>query len=586
VVALSARHRPHCSQAAGRLRRPEGALARTLTHQTIDLDRTATSLGEFLLWLWQRCRTRKAALALILIACAIETAYFWVVPLSFRSLIDNAVGPRDRQTLLSVLSVLFAGVVFASLASIQRGRLYAHLQSQIVSDIRFLIFRKVQQLPIAHFNSTPSAEVLARATSDLAAVEGALASSVSWGLLPALDALIGTIVLFVLDWRLALIASLLWPWCALVPARVGAAVTADSYERRRRESRTLAGLNQAIDGHAAIRAYNLEEHTAREFLVRDADLFSSSVRMNFRLTLMDQGAMLGMLLIQVIVIGAGSWLAFDGSLTVGTLAAFQGLCLSVSTSLVHANEYTRDVFPARAAVRRIQEFLDLPESAPDAEGARAPAPLAHAIEFEDVTLRIPRGSFTAVVGPSGAGKSTLVSLLLRFEDPTAGRVLVDGIDLRSLRQRAWRAQLGVVFQEQFLFAATVRENIRVGRPEATNEMVEAAARAAEVHEAIARLPDGFDTVMGERGRPFSGGERQRIALARALLRDPAVLILDEAGSALDPQTDAAIAATLRRLAGPRTVIAVAHRPESIARADQIVELKKGRIEESQRANER
>jgi ATP-binding cassette subfamily B protein len=574
-------------------------VARTLTHQTIDLDRTAMSLGEFLSRIWERCRSRKGAVALILIACAIETAYFWLVPLSFRSLIDNAVGPRDKRALLTVLGILFAGVALASIASIQRGRLYAHLQSQIVSDIRFLIFRKVQQLPVSHFNSTPSAEVLARASSDLAAVEGALASSISWGLMPALDAIVGSVVLFVLDWRLALVASLLWPWCALVPARMGKAVIADSYQRRRRETRTLGVLHQAIDGHATIRAYNLEEHTAREFIVRDAELFATSARVSSRLTLMDQGAILGMLLIQVIVIGLGSWLAFDGSLTVGTLAAFQGLCLSVSTSLVHASEYTRDVFPARAGLRRIEELLAQPVSVADSAGARVPGPLADGIELIDVTLvrdgrtlldrvslRIPRGSFTAIAGESGAGKSTLISLLLRFEDPTGGCVMVDGVDLRLLQQRAWRAQLGVVFQDHFLFPVTVRENIRLGRPDASDLMVEAAARAAEIHDAIVRLPDGYDTQMGERGRHFSGGERQRIALARALVRDPAVLILDEAGSALDPQTEAAITATLRRLAGPRTIIAVAHRPESIARADQIVVMKNGRIDGAQRVNDR
>lgn len=567
-------------------------MPRTLTHRTLDLDQTALSLREFVARLWQYCRSRRGAVAVILVACLIETGFFWVVPLSFRSLIDNAVGPRDREHLVTVLAILSTGVVIASIASIQRGRLYAHLQSQIVSDIRFLIFRKVQQLPVSHFSAAPPAEILSRASSDLAAVEGALASSVSWGLMPALDAIAGTIVLFVLDWRLALIASLLWPWCALVPARVAPAVMADSYERRRRETKTLAVLQQAIDGHAAVRAYNLEEHTAREFLVRDADLFATSVRVNFRLALMDQGAMIGMLLVQVVVIGVGGWLAFNGSMTVGTLAAFQGLCLSVNTSLLHASEYGRDVFPARAGLRRIEQFLAQPVAAADPAGARPAPPFATAIEFREVTLvrdgrtlldrvnlRIPRGSFTAIVGPSGAGKSTILSLLLRFDDPSGGVLQVDGADVRSLQQRTWRAQLGVVFQENFLFDTTVRENIRVGRPDASDAMVEAAARAAEIHDAIVRLPEGYDSHMGARGRKFSGGERQRIALARALLRDPAILVLDEAGSALDPQTDAAIAATLRRIAGARTVISVTHRMESIAFADQIVVLRKGRVEE-------
>jgi ATP-binding cassette subfamily B protein len=569
-------------------------VGRTSIRPEIKLEGTALTVPEFLTRIWRHCRSRKGAVSMILVACAIETGFFWVVPLSFRSLIDNVAGPRDRQQLLVVLSVLLAGIAIASIAAIQRGRLYAHLQSQIASDMRFEIFRKVQQLPISFFTSTPSADVLSRAASDLAAVEAALATSVTWGLMPALDAIAGTVVLFVLDWRLALIASLVWPWCALVPVRLAPSATSQSYERRRREARVLGVVEQAVDGHQAVRAYNLEEHTAREFLVRDADLFSTSVRVNFLLSLMDQSAMIGTLVIQVIVIGVGAWLALDGSLTIGTLAAFQGLSFSVSTSLIYASQYSRDVLPARAGLRRIDEFLAMPASTADTPGARPAPAFSTAIEFVDVTLvregrtlldrvnlRIGRGAFVGIIGPSGAGKSTLVSLLLRFEDPGGGILMVDGADLRSLQQRSWRAQLGVVFQENFLFDSTVRENIRLGLPEATDAMVETAARAAEIHDAIVRLPAGYDTPMGTRGRRFSGGERQRIALARALVRDPAVLVLDEAGSALDPQTDAAIAATLRRIAGRRTVISVTHRMESIAHADQVIVMRRGRIVDTQ-----
>lgn len=543
--------------------------------------------------IWQHCRARKVAVATILLACALETAFFWVVPLSFRALVDNALGPRDRRKLFEVLAALAGGVLVASMASIQRGRLYAHLQSQIISDIRFQIFHKVQQLPESYFTATPASEVISRASSDLGAVEAALAMSVTWGLMPALDAAAGTIVLFVLDWRLAMIALLVWPWCAIVPARIAPSATGESYERRRREAQTLDTLQQAIAGHGVVRAYNLEEHTARDFLVRDGDLFASGVRVNFLLSLMDQVATIGMLLLQVVVIGVGSWLAFTGSLTVGTLAAFQGLCLSVSTSLLWASQYSRDVLPARAGLRRIEEFLAQPEGVRDVAGARPARPFTDAIEYSDVSLardgrtvleginlRIPRGAFVGIVGPSGAGKSTLVSLLLRFEDPTGGAVLVDGVDLRSIQQRSWRAQLGVVFQENFLFDSSVSENIRLGFPHATDELVEEAARAAEIHEAILRLPRGYESPMGDRGRRFSGGERQRIALARALVRDPAILILDEAGSALDPDTDVSIAETLKRLARQHTVISVTHRLDSIASADLIVVMRRGRIVET------
>jgi ATP-binding cassette subfamily B protein len=278
---------------------------------------------------------------------------------------------------------------------------------------------------------------------------------------------------------------------------------------------------------------------------------------------------------------------------VGTLAAFQGLALSVNTSLLWASQYSRDVLPARAGLRRIDEFLAQPVSFPAAHPRGAAPRFERAIEFTDVTLtrdgraalegltcRIDRGAFVGIVGASGAGKSTLVSLLLRFDDPSAGTILVDGVDLRSIHERAWREQVGVVFQENFLFDASVRENIRVGRARATDAMIEEAARAAEIHEHIVRLPQGYDSPMGDRGRRFSGGERQRIALARALVRDPAVLILDEAGAALDPATDAAIAETLIRLARERTIISVTHRLDSIVKADLIIVLRRGRIVES------
>src|SRR5438876_1447754 len=478
----------------------------TSRQQRQDPDHAAVTTWAFVVRIWRHFRLRKAAVATVLVACAFETAFFWLVPLSFRSLVDNVLGPRDQSRLVAVLAALAGGVIIASIASIQRGRLYAHLQSQIVSDIRFEIFHKIQQLPISYFTATPTAEVLSRASSDLSAVEAALAMSVTWGLMPTLDAIAGTVVLFVLDWRLALIASLVWPWCAMVPARLAPSVMSESYERRRREAATLDILQQAMAGHAVVRAYNLEQDTAREFFIRDGKLFESGVRVNFLMSLMDQAALIGMLLLQVVVIGVGVWLAFTGSLTVGTLAAFQGLCLSVSTSLVYASQYSRDILPARAGLRRIEEFLAEPEGLADVRTARAATLFAEAIEFLDVTLerdgrtpldhvtlRIPRGAFIGVVGASGAGKSTLVSLLLRFEDPTTGVILVDGMDLRSIQQRSWRAQLGVVFQENFLFDSAVRENIRLGRPEASDKDVEEAARLAEIHDAIARLPLGYDS---------------------------------------------------------------------------------------------
>jgi ATP-binding cassette subfamily B protein len=199
--------------------------------------------------------------------------------------------------------------------------------------------------------------------------------------------------------------------------------------------------------------------------------------------------------------------------------------------------------------------------------------------LDDVSLRIARGSFVAIVGGNGAGKSTLLGLLLRFDDPTSGTIVVDGHDLRSLQQRSWRSQLGVVFQENVLFNGSVGENIRLGSPSASDQAVRDGAAAAEIHETIDRLPQRYDSPVGHHGRRFSGGERQRIALARALLRNPAILLLDEATSSLDPETDAAINETLRCVGRTRTIVSVTHRLSSIARADQIFVMRRGRIAE-------
>jgi len=560
-----------------------------------DEERPTLSSPRLLLRLARYCAARRLTVAAALGACAVETAFYWLVPLSFRSLIDTALTTRDERHFVTVLGVLVAGACLASLASLQRGRLFAHLQSQVLSDIRFELFNKVQTLAPSFFTSARAGEVLARFSHDIAAVDNTLSMAVTWGLLPGLDSFVGTLVLFVLDWRLALAAVLVWPWCALIPARVAPRAAVASYVRKQKDADMLAMVQQSIAGHAVVKAYNLEEQETRDFLVRDAQLFATSVRVSVLKTLMEQAAGIGMLLLQVATLALGSWLAFRGAITIGTLAAFQALYLSVSNSLLYFLEFMRSLLPARAGMQRIDEFLDEPNALADAPDAPALATFQRAIEFrsisasydgrlalDGVSLRIPCGSFTGIVGRSGSGKSTLLGLLLRFRDPDRGAVLVDGVDLRGVRQRSWRAQIGIVFQDNFLFNTSIRENIRLGSPHATDADVERAARAAEVHTFIAGLPRGYDTEVGEGGSRLSGGERQRIALARALVRNPRVLVLDEATSALDVATEAAIVRTLQHVARERTVIAVTHRLESVSGADQVFVVDGGHVSRTRR----
>ncbi|HTA89295.1 MAG TPA: ATP-binding cassette domain-containing protein, partial [Polyangiaceae bacterium] len=299
------------------------------------------------------------------------------------------------------------------------------------------------------------------------------------------------------------------------------------------------------------------------------------------------------LLASLIVIGVGAVLSFHGLLSVGSLVAFQVLLMGMSAaigSLTSAGPY---LVSAAGGMQRLREVLDEAPRVDNAARATTLPRLEHAIRFENVSFRytpqerglrhvdleLKAGTRVALVGSSGSGKSTLMSLIMRFYDPVEGRVCFDGTDLRTVTQESLRAQLAVVFQDDFLFNISVRDNLRLGNPEATDAELETAAKLAEIHTFLVAQPNGYDELAGERGSRFSGGQRQRLALARALVRNPAVLLLDEATSALDAGTELAINQTLARISEGRTVISVTHRLASVVDADLIVVCDEGRIVE-------
>jgi ATP-binding cassette subfamily B protein len=488
--------------------------------------------------------------------------------------------------------MLGAGTVLASGASLWRSRYWARVETQVVSDIRFQLFHQLQRLSTSFYSKTSTGDLLSRFSNDLTAVANALTMSVVWGVMPALDAILGTLILAILDWRLALVAALVWPWCVLVPPRIARRAAPAAYVRKVKEAEVLDVVQECVAAHAVTRAYGLQRHTMMRFLRSDANLFEASVGATFLTALMDQATVSGILLLQVLTLGAGAWMAYQQEMTIGTLAAFQALFLGVSASLLYCSQYVRGLMPARAGMQRIHEFLAETPAVGDSPGAETMTPFSADIVFDDVSfaydgvpalervsLRIPRFSNVAIVGPSGSGKSTIVTLLLRFHDPTSGAIRVDGVDLRNVTQDSWRSQLGVVFQENLLFRDSFAENIRVGKPGAGDAGVIEAAKLAGIHETIARSPDGYDSPAGERGQRLSGGERQRIALARALIRQPGILILDEATSALDPQTETEVNTTLRQVSVGRTVISVTHRLEAITHCDRICVMDRGKLVE-------
>ena len=555
-------------------------------------DAAAPGLGRFCLSLARYFGPHKVKVAAVLAASTFETGFYWVVPLAFRYLIDHTFGEADRNGLLAVLVLLGAGVAGASLASLWRGRYWARVGSQVVADLRFQLFHKLQQLSSSAYAKTTTGALLSRFSNDLAAVDNALTIAVVWGVLPGIDCVLGTIILLVLDWRLGLLAALVWPWCILMPSRIARRAAPAADIRKQRESDLLEIIHEEVATHAVVRAYGLQKLSLMRFFQGEAALYESSVESAYLTALMDQSAISGILLLQVLTLGFGAWLAFNGYVSIGTLAAFQALFLGVSTSLLYFTQYLRSLLPARAGMHRIELFLAQPVQVDDAPHATTLAPFTTDIAFDDVcfaydgtpvldhvSFRIPRGTSVAIVGPSGSGKSTVMSLLLRFHDPLSGRVLVDGVDLKAVTQASWRTQLGVVFQENLLFRTTLRENIRMGRPDATDDEVQQAARQAGIHDTLMQQPAGYDTQAGERGGRLSGGQRQRLAIARALVRQPRVLLLDEATSALDPQTETEVNATVKQAGSGRTVIAVTHRLTSVTDVNLILVMERGRLVE-------
>ncbi len=536
-------------------------------------------------------RPYKKGVALVLIGLVIETAFNVIMPLSLKVLIDDVLEDRDEVALIWLLAVLGTAGLVTSIVSVWYEWQDAKLGSAVVADVRARLFKHVQDLPAAFFGHARTGEILSRFSVDMATAEQVLIHGVNWGALPLMELTASIVLLFVLNWPLALLAVLVLPLTLIGPRFIAPRAVRASYQLKQNEASTLALVQEQVAAQAVIKAFGLGGVTRGWFDTRNHAIAGAMRNSSFLNTMVERSVTIMVLLIHLSVLGIGAWLTFHDRISLGTFVTFEGVFWELSYNVAHVMQFIPVVIEGSAATRHMQELLDVPVPAPEPENVAILPRFASQISFQNVTyshdgvrqhlngltLDIPAGRRIAVVGPSGAGKSTLLGLILRLQEPNSGTIAIDGHNIASVSMQSLRDQMAIVFQENILFHATIRENIRLGRPGASDADVEKAAKQAELHSFIRGLPDKYETMVGERGATMSGGQRQRMAIARAILRNPAILLLDEATSALDQSTEVAINKTLRKIAGGRTVLSVTHRLTSVTDMDEIIVMEAGRV---------
>jgi subfamily B ATP-binding cassette protein MsbA len=516
-------------------------------------------------------------------------------------LLDATVGafldPADKMgSLQSIIVVILVAVVVKNTLVWVSGQFGAQLQEYVTRDLRNALYRHLQRLPLGWFGRTKTGQILARVLTDTAQTKQLVTEIITRSIQSAAVVLTTIVALFAISWRLTLLS--------LVVAPLLVAGLQPIIRKLRKGHRRLGNqygeitsvVQESVSGIRIVKSFRGEAYEERRFTEASSRYARGMVRV-VRVAALAQPITetLGTAIAVVILwIGAREVLV-AGTLSGATLIAFLILVMRMLQPLKQLSQVPTTAQQSIAAAERLFEVLDLPTETALDRGTRTVSGLHEGIVLDrvsfayepgaepvlaDVSLHARRGEIVALVGPSGAGKSTLVDLIPRFYEPTAGRILVDGVDAREIRLDSLRELVGIVSQDTVLFNDTVRNNIAYGgEGRYTEAQIEAAARAANAHDFIVQLPDGYDTPLGERGTRLSGGQRQRLAIARALLVDPPVLILDEATSALDTESERLVQEAIDRLLAGRTVFVIAHRLSTIEHADQILVLERGRIVE-------
>jgi ATP-binding cassette, subfamily B, bacterial len=543
-------------------------------------------------------RPYRLRLTTVLALIGLSAGLSIITPFLLREVLDKAIPERDT----ALLTWLVAGMILISIATGALGVAQTWMSNlvgqRVMHDLRAAVYRHLQRLSLAFFTRTRTGEVQSRIANDIGGVQNVVTSTAT-SIVSSVTTVLATIVAMVaLDWRLAAFSLALLPFFVWLTRRVGRERKRITSERQGRlaDMSSLVEESLSVSGILLGKTMGRAPELADRFTRESADLADLEVRSRMAGRWRMASVQMTFSIMPALVYWFAGYTIAHGNaaISIGTVVAFTTLQTRLFFPLQSLLSVGIDIQTSLALFHRIFEYLDLPVDIAEREQPVELDEVIGELRFENVSfgydadgpptldgidLIVPAGTTTAIVGETGSGKTTLGYLVARLYDATAGRITVDGVDVRDLSFASLARTVGLVSQETYLFHATVRENLRFAKPDATDEELEEAARAAQIHDLIASLPDGYDTVVGERGYRFSGGEKQRIAIARTVLRNPPVLVLDEATSALDNETERAVQEALDRLAEGRTTLAIAHRLSTIRHADEIVVLDGGRIVE-------
>lgn len=530
------------------------------------------------------------AFTCLLVAAGLGLVY----PKYFGAAIDDAFTFRDdaslNQTTLLLVIVFAAQAVFV----FWRHYLMSWVGERVVADLRQQVYRHLLTMPPSFYHANRTGELLSRLSDDVTRLQGVIGEELSIALRNILTLIGGIVILIVLNPKLTAVMLAVVPPLVISATLWGRVIRKLSREAQDQLAKASGGLQEGLGAIDTVQAFTREQHEAGRYgggIEGAFGLFVKQIRARSWFmsvaSFLAFGAIAG-------IFWLGGHMVIDGTITAGSLTSFFLYTMAVAGAVGSMSSLVGSYNQAIGATARIFEILDTPPAiadAPDAspldqprgevrfEGVRFGYADREVAVIEDFDLSVRPGEVCALVGPSGSGKTTIGRLLLRFWDPQQGRILFDGVDLRELQLASLRAHMAVVSQEPVLFSGSVRDNIRYGRLDASDDEVIAAAKAANADQFVREFPEGYETIVGERGIKLSGGQRQRLSIARAILRDPRVLILDEATSALDSESEHLVQAALERLQAGRTTLVIAHRLSTIRDANRIVVLDRGRLVE-------